>query len=1247
MLGEKISTLISSLFADIYVWIIKPFLGLRTFKSLIFGKDGDESLAFGIFTTDELNKIYWPGFNTFMILAGFAILIAIVMGGMKIASAGINPSNRSYTFEFFKDLGIVTILIFNLETIYTLIFGVNYSIISMFGSQHAELMEAKENLGATDGIIGDIIINLALLGLSIWANFYYMMRKLTLMMLMILGPLMITLYLIPRTKGITMGWLKELIGTVLVQSIHATLYWMMALMAVTNTGLEAIILYIIFIPVAESIRSLLGLGGQMTNGLSKAGAMMGLSALAGMYGSVKGALGDKSVMGAIKGAYNGAKDKIKGTDGAEGEEGKKTLGANTGTDSGTTSMAEKMLKAGEITSKMGKAAFGMAGAIAGSPMGPAGSIAGSTIGFIGGGAVGGVAGRVGAVAGLTAANQLGKGIKAGIKGGKDSWNAESLADEKLANEMADAETTKWANENKENFMKNKAKDFPDAHKDSLEGMWNKEVSNKRAQFLDKAKQTIGDIKKNDGQYANAEELANAVTEKMTNDWAKDNKDKFMEDYDKQNPISNVPPEKLAEHNQKRQQAWNNAVNQRKNEILNTANQAADQLTNEWAKNNKDEVMKLYDQANPIKDSMSDAEKQEALEKREQYWNSVVGHKRGENRNKAQTIADQRTQAWADGNKDAFMQEYDKQNPLPGLTEADITARNQQKGEAWNNAVNAKREQISVIANSTAGKLSNGIPTGNAFISKDQFTQSVAEQALNADKQDFATNYKANINPNATTQEIDVAFENQNGGKRVYLQKAQDAISGVQGAKLYNRGDVNTDYLATQIATTKTKDAKQGYIQNAINNEGLSNEQAQARWESVGYQETYNDNLKSTVASLPKQVSLDKSIFQNPVARVGQTIGNSLGGFLTATSGIKEIGSFIGDTKIGKMAVAGATGLQQGAIEGFQTPTTGVLTKGINTIGSAVTQMGSEVKVAFQTPHVAENVIGKQAGFRNAVSFATGMVGGVSGYKLGSKVGMKINPYNSAVNQQIKEVSDLGHIAQKVDMGNGETQIAPGAIQLVTKGNESFIQVRDVTGQTQIVSRKGTGNSSLKNGEVLYQDLNIQDGVLTQTSQAYKYDSAGGKIPVSQVSRVNPNALLANHNTPKNPYVVQEIQSLNQKVDAGQFHVEDIKTHTKDVRMVVTKERSYMVGKNSSGEEVRISPYGKGDARLERDEVVQVKCDVRNNRIVSREAIDISGKEIDFNTSLEPKDLVPTKQNKRLSRRNDFEKVRHRSLGGTV
>lgn len=50
------------------------------------------------------------------------------------------------------------------------------------------------------------------------------------------------------------------------------------------------------------------------------------------------------------------------------------VGANTGTDTGTTTRAERMLKPGEITNRMGKDVFGASGSINGSSMGPGAAI---------------------------------------------------------------------------------------------------------------------------------------------------------------------------------------------------------------------------------------------------------------------------------------------------------------------------------------------------------------------------------------------------------------------------------------------------------------------------------------------------------------------------------------------------------------------------------------------------------------------------------------------------------------------------------------------------------------------------------------------------------------------------------------------------------------------------------------------------------------------------------------------------------
>ena len=50
------------------------------------------------------------------------------------------------------------------------------------------------------------------------------MRKLTLLVLLILGPLFISISMLPNGKKITMTWLKELFGTTMVQAVHAVTF---------------------------------------------------------------------------------------------------------------------------------------------------------------------------------------------------------------------------------------------------------------------------------------------------------------------------------------------------------------------------------------------------------------------------------------------------------------------------------------------------------------------------------------------------------------------------------------------------------------------------------------------------------------------------------------------------------------------------------------------------------------------------------------------------------------------------------------------------------------------------------------------------------------------------------------------------------------------------------------------------------------------------------------------------------------
>ncbi|MFT9496928.1 MULTISPECIES: hypothetical protein [Bacillota] len=1239
MLNDKIMDLFQALFGKIWEWLLGPFKDLRGFKELIYGKDGDTNLAYGIFTSDEISKIYTPGLNAFVALAVTAILVGIVIAGMRISSSGINPSNRTYVIEFFKDLLIVGILLFNLSTLYHVIFGLNYTIVNLFAGVDKELIDMKDSLDTSKGVLGELIIQLSLLGLAIWANFYYMMRRLTLLLLMIMGPLMLALYLIPQTKGITMGWLKELTGTVFVQAVHAALYWMVALMSATTSGIEGVILYIIFIPVAESIRALLGLGGQMNDRLTKSAAMFGGAALAGMYGSVRGALGGKSVTEALRNVAGKATKAVSGKGGSgEEEDGAKGLLSNAGTDIGSTSRAERMLKAGEILSKSGKAVFGAAGAIAGSPMGPMGAIAGSTIGFNAGGVVGGVAGR----AGMAIAEGGGKRIAAGVKAGVDKFkgikNAESAADEKLAKSIAEDDTTKWASENQESFMKDLKERFPDAHQSSLNKMWDNEVSAKHGEYLEKARATVGQIKKTNGQHAKASDLVNSTVDNLTNDWAKNNKDQFIKDYDTKNPLPANPTEgDILKHNQNREAAWQTAVAGKRAAISTAAAATAvklgqsgaalvNNLTNDWAKTNKDQFMKDYDSKNPLPSNATQEDIQKHNQNKEAAWQATVADKKQAISNitslspsslskGVSSVVSNLTNEWANKNKDQFMKDYDANHPLPAnATKGEVTKHNQNKEAAWQNAVSSKKDSIGNTVSSVLPKINNAESMNLSYINKEDFANTVGQEVSSV----------------------------VGTGGREAVTAVKAATANVKNASLYSGKSVNTPYLANQLASIKTAAGKAQFIKNGLNSgEFASEHEATQQWNQVEAPKRYAQNMSQVSQSMPRHIPLDHAVIGNKVLRAGGAVAGSVSSFVTGTAGVKEVGQFLSDTKIGQGAIGAAMGLKQGANFDLSQ---GVITGTVSGVGSALKTAGTTAVSNFKN-HVPSNVVEKQAGFKNSAAYASGIVGGVGGYKAGANFGAKYNPYNNAANQQIAEIAEIAHMAQTITGPNGESIVANGAVRMVTTANQTVLQVKDKAGQVQTVSRIASGDSSLQKGQTVYQDLTIQDGQLITASNAYKEDSGGGRVALNRNINVNPNKLVANRNTPQSPRVVQEVQSYNQKVDSGQYYLKDAMNEMTNIHMVVDRNRSYLVG-NKGGKEYRISQYGPGDARLNTDEIVYRKTEVRNKSLVVTTAHrnEIGGEEIEYHNSARPEDLAPKiPPNKRSIARKQNEKFRNKSF----
>jgi len=1121
---DKFIGVMGDLFASIFSWIVAPFTKLSSIKDLIFGK-ADTTNVFNTFSDKELSAIYTPGIYIMTTLASFALLAGIIVWGMKISSSGINPSTRSSFIEFVKDLAIVAIVLANLGDLYNILFTINSGIVDVFSAAYDSKIKdmAKSITNEHNDVIGQLIINLTLLGLSIWANFYYLMRRLTLLLLMVMGPLMMTMFLIPRFKGMTVAWFKELVGSIFVQSVHAVVFWMLAKMAVGEDLLASVILYLIFIPVSESLRALLGMGGGMQGNLSKAGAMAGMSSLLAMGGAIKSARNGESFMSTMRGKFAPKKDDPTST---SSESNVRNMEHKDDTDTMLSPTSKNMLGFGKKGAALGKGALGVAGAIAGAPLGDGkGAFLGAGIGT----GVGNALGGAGARSAYALAQGIGNRSKKFMEGYRS--NRVSSVEDQISDQLADADTTAWANENKEQFMKDAKARFPDASPQALEKMWDQKVAGQRAMFKEQAASAVKAAKDSEGSLGRASDLAKASAKGLANTWAEENKERFMES---------------------------------------------------------------YRETNPPKANMTPKEEEAYQQRAEQAWKSEVGR---------------------------------------------------------------KEKEFGQMASSVASKLSNGVP--NSYVSKGDFASAIAEKATAMDKASFKEAMLAK-NPSMTDDQIDVEYQKTASQRqKMLMDVAQASGETVKAGSLHTGGQVNRGYLANQLAMMKTTQDKAEFRENLSGTK--SDDQIEVEWQKTA-SDAFKGNLK-VISEENLQSNMSSQSIKVPSSVKGMNavpeIAKNMAQGFVAASGVQEISKFVGETKVGgavSNAVAGAhAGYTMTKMD--QLPAGNMVQK-VQNVATAVQQGATAGVSAFKNtmaaPHQVINPLAKQEGFRNTVSFVAGVAGGVKMYQTGAKLAMKHNPYNQAANLAIKEVSDIAQMAQTVSGPQGVKQIAGNAIQLVTTPEQSYIQVRDHSGQTQVVSRYGAGNPTLTKGQVAYQDLTLQNGMLVNNTPngkpvSYTVDSGGSKIPLSFVPAINPNQLLVNQRQTAQPKA--EIPAFNQKVDSGSYYVQDVTQHTpKQVRMVVERDRSYMVAQNAQGETYRISPYQQGDARLAQGETVYTNCKLSDSKLIKEESYMSKGMgetPYDYTSSADPNEYVPYQPNKRLAKRKEADRFRQaQGVGGS-
>ena len=1322
---EKIIDWVGGLVIHMVKALLAPIYGfMDTIPVLVFG--GDKSNLDFLYEKNAVTNVLDTGMPVMFKLVAFCVLVSVVITAAKYSATAINPNNRTALIEYAKDLMIISICLWHLDYLYTLIFEINSWVIIEFrdaingvsggnfdpdkGTKFLQPGFGGAGLTITElGLKGHendymfIIFGLFIeAGLIVWANFYYLMRAVSLYVLMLIGPLMVGMWLFPQKKQQTLYWIREFIGAVFIQAIHAITLWLIiSLIGAANSPLIKLILLAMFIPVGEIVKSFIGLSTNASGGIHRAGTMMGMGALASVAGLVKGVRDDYR-NSKVKPDDKGDKEKTK----EDSDNPKDALGANLGTDVGTTSRAARMLKAGQIGSSLGKATTGLAGMAAGSGLGPGAMVVGSQVGSALGAAPGGMAGRSVAAVGEGAV-ALGKHIGSSVKKGADTYsnlNGESypeLTDEDIAQDLATKDFENWKADNPDSAVASRLKQaFPNASDAEIAKKVAKTNSDQMSRFTNQRKQDLQNMKKTATPYGSARDLVNAATNAFQKSYEADHKDTFM---------SQLPENMSAEEKEKH---WNDHLNAKVQGFRKHAEQAAIKAGAMPVDAKDKQGNNLFDKSYVNKDAFAsrlalgkigkavEGVKGETLEsgyqnmgqigalvgasaaafkkaysadhkagfmkqfpadmpqqEKESAWNKHLDQKVQGFKNHAQQAAEsagivQQKDGTNYANKEAFASHLSQQlQKNPGLNAMGISS-------------------AAGIQKAVNGVKTHGLTSGAGSQKAKQVSNvgNLVQASTESFKQGYAAENKANFMKNLSPtmypkQKLEAwqAHLNEKGNefKTVAEQAAVQAgampvqAKDTSGKSLHNQSYINKDAFASQLTKGLQNHASLGTVSQQVGS-GITSAIQGVRSHGVATGGAINKAVYAatqTQASIARAGNLSVAEIERSYADASTSVANiaqSAGKMSIPTS---VVGRMTQQSKmVGISMMEGAKHLAH--IQGLEN-----VSNAYFSAASAVQQSGGNAvqRVISGTNAAVNTSLGGNAAERHynvtkGLSYAAGVIGGAGAYQATARMVSKHNPYNKAVQTEAKEIQEIQRMVPTTTDHTGTQSVAKGAVRLVTTNNKSWIEAKDSSGMTQVVSRYGSGDSSIRSGQMVYQDLNIADGQLTQyrngmkASPAYIQDSSGGKISINRSISVNPNQLEGNQNPrplQQKPVFNEPPLTVNHKVDNGHFYMSDLdQGGYKNVQMVVERDRSYMVATTIDGTVSRISPFGKGDTRLQANQRIERACEVKDSSIKPREEIlvthtqdEVVRTETHLNLSEhDPQNLIPFAPNPRLAQR---------------
>lgn len=288
---------------------IRSFLGLYSLEELMTNNGSrNSSYDLGMFPNSWMNSAILLHVICQMIawgLIGFSIIKML----WKKQIATMNIGEKIALQEGIKNLILCGMLLGSFTIIFNFLARLNYRLVDLFASSTQDLnLTRAASSGST---FGGLAVALGVFALTVYFNFFYIVRAIELAILYGIAPLCIyTLSLGGKTASVFTTFMKELVGNLFMQTVHALLiaFFSNVFLSGTTKTFEALVIMYSFIPIGGFIRKKIfgleeGLGGQVAQTM---GAMAGgaAGAMIGGVGKAKDSVGSGGSKGGSGGKQN-------------------------------------------------------------------------------------------------------------------------------------------------------------------------------------------------------------------------------------------------------------------------------------------------------------------------------------------------------------------------------------------------------------------------------------------------------------------------------------------------------------------------------------------------------------------------------------------------------------------------------------------------------------------------------------------------------------------------------------------------------------------------------------------------------------------------------------------------------------------------------------------------------------------------------------------------------------------------------